>query len=84
MDFIGQKSRCNHRSKKSRGKKGCYIAYNCAVECAKNGEVVISGMALGCDTAAHQGCLSVNGKTIAIVASGLDITHPKENKPLTR
>ena len=50
--------------------------------CAKNGEVVISGMALGCDTAAHQGCLSVNGKTIAIVASGLDITHPKENKPL--
>ena len=27
-------------------------------------------------------CLSVSGKTIAIVASGLDITHPKENKPL--
>lgn len=81
MDLLDRKAVAIVGARKA-GEKGCHIAYNCAVECAKNGEVVISGMALGCDTAAHQGCLSVNGKTIAIVASGLDITHPKENKPL--
>lgn len=39
-------------------------------------------LALGCDAAAHRGCLDAKGGTIAIVASGLDITHPRENKPL--
>lgn len=43
---------------------------------------MVSGLALGCDTAAHRGCLDEGGKTIAIVASGLDICHPKENKAL--
>lgn len=43
---------------------------------------MVSGLALGCDTSAHRGCLAVSGKTIAIVGSGLDITHPRENKPL--
>ena len=37
---------------------------------------------LGCDKAAHEGCLDAGGRTIAIVASGLDIVHPKENAPL--
>lgn len=36
----------------------------------------------GCDTAAHKGCLQASGKTIAVVASGLNITHPKCNKIL--
>ena len=46
--------------------------------------MIVSGLAIGCDKAAHEGCLSVGGKTIAIVASGLDITHPKENVPLQK
>ena len=37
---------------------------------------------MGCDTAAHRGCLDADGQTIAVVASGLDITHPKVNKSL--
>lgn len=44
--------------------------------------MVISGLALGCDTAAHRGCLDAEGQTVAVVASGLDITHPKVNKHL--
>ena len=44
--------------------------------------VVVSGLALGCDAAAHQGCLDAKGRTIAVVATGLDITHPRENKAL--
>lgn len=63
-------------------KEGCDKAYQLGAEYAQNGYVVVSGLALGCDTAAHRGCLDVGGATIAIVGSGLDITHPRENKAL--
>lgn len=43
---------------------------------------IVSGLAIGCDAAAHKGCLSVKGETIAVVASGLDITYPVQNKTL--
>ena len=63
-------------------KEGIDIAYRLANQIGRQGHVVISGLALGCDTAAHRGCLDADGQTIAVVASGLDITHPKVNKPL--
>lgn len=63
-------------------KEGNGKAYQLGKEYAENGYVVISGLALGCDASAHRGCLDAHGSTIAIVASGLDITHPRENKPL--
>lgn len=63
-------------------KEGCDKAYQLGAEFARKGYVVVSGLALGCDTAAHRGCLDVGGATIAIVGSGLDITHPRENKAL--
>ena len=49
---------------------------------AKTDRVVVSGLALGCDAAAHRGCMAGDGGTIAIVATGLDIVHPYENIPL--
>lgn len=63
-------------------KEGNEKAYQLGREYAEKGYVIVSGLALGCDAAAHQGCLDAQGGTIAIVASGLDITHPRENKPL--
>ncbi len=63
-------------------KEGNGKAYQFGKEYAENGYVVVSGLALGCDASAHRGCLDAHGNTIAIVASGLDITHPRENKPL--
>lgn len=63
-------------------KEGNEKAYQLGKEYAEKGYVVVSGLALGCDAAAHHGCLDAQGGTIAIVASGLDITHPRENKPL--
>ena len=63
-------------------KDGLDMAYGLAKQMGEQGHIVISGLALGCDTAAHRGCLDVGGQTIAVVASGLDITHPKVNKSL--
>lgn len=63
-------------------RQGLDAAFSLGVKYASDGKVIISGLAFGCDKAAHEGCLSIGGETIAIVASGLDITHPVENKPL--
>ena len=57
-------------------------AYELGLKYAKNGYVVVSGLALGCDAAAHRGCMAGDTGTIAIVATGLDRVHPHENIPL--
>ncbi|MDY4011234.1 MAG: DNA-processing protein DprA [Fusobacterium gastrosuis] len=41
--------------------------------------VIISGFARGIDSIAHRICIENNGKTIAVVASGLDIVYPSSN-----
>lgn len=67
---------------RSADREGNMKAYRLGTKYAEDGYVVVSGLALGCDTSAHRGCLDANGGTIAIVGNGLDITHPRENKPL--
>lgn len=46
----------------------------------KNGLVIVSGFAIGCDTIAHKTCLETNGKTIAILPSKLGKVYPAENR----
>ncbi|MFO7558184.1 MAG: DNA-processing protein DprA [Desulfobacterales bacterium] len=43
---------------------------------------VVSGMAKGIDTAAHLGALAGDGKTFAILGTGIDVIYPSENKKL--
>ena len=55
-------------------------------EFAKNGYNIVSGLAVGCDAAGHQGALEAGGVTTAFLANGLDweSIYPKENLELAR
>ena len=46
---------------------------------AHEGIVVVSGLAVGCDQAGHEGCLENNGETVAVLAHGLDKVYPAQN-----
>lgn len=49
---------------------------------ARGGASVISGLARGIDTVAHEGALAVDGRTIAVLGSGFDQLYPRENAAL--
>ncbi|MEW6184970.1 MAG: DNA-processing protein DprA [Thermodesulfobacteriota bacterium] len=49
---------------------------------SQQGFTVVSGMARGIDTSAHQGALMAQGRTVAVLGSGLDIIYPPENEKL--
>lgn len=48
----------------------------------ENDYVIVSGLAKGIDGEAHSACLENHGKTIAVVANGLDISYPSSNAGL--
>lgn len=58
----------------------CRFARDLAFALASEGIVVVSGLARGIDTAAHQG--SIDGGTIGAIASGIDVAFPPENAQL--
>ncbi len=65
-------------------KEGYSMAFRLGMKYAQEGNVIVSGLALGCDTAAHRGAVDVKGDTIAVVATGLNLTHPKESMQLQK
>ena len=61
---------------------GTESAKKLSYQLAYAGLTVISGLARGIDTAAHQGALAAKGRTIAVIGSGLSKLYPPENSAL--
>lgn len=62
--------------------EGERAGYYYAEAFASIGVNIVSGLAVGCDTAGHRGALDAGGATTAFLAHGLDIIYPRENNDL--
>ena len=82
--------RMTERDRNAVAVVGSRRASHYATECAKKlsfqmayaGLTVISGLARGIDTAAHQGALAAKGRTLAVIGAGLAHLYPPENAEL--
>ncbi len=62
--------------------RGRHIASQLARGFAERGFTIVSGLARGIDTAAHTGTLDGEGRTLAVLGSGIRVIHPRENAAL--
>jgi len=61
---------------------GSEIARQFSYELSNGGLTIVSGLARGVDAAAHQGCLLAQGKTIAVMGTGIDYIYPRQHTKL--
>ena len=61
---------------------GLEVARSLGRGLAAAGVTVVSGMALGIDSAAHEGALQAGGPTVAVLAGGADIAYPRSKRSL--
>ncbi|MDX1491356.1 MAG: DNA-processing protein DprA [Pseudohongiellaceae bacterium] len=59
-------------------------ALSFAVDLAEQGYSIVSGLAYGVDTYAHQGAINANGTTIAVMGTGADLLYPARNAALAQ
>jgi DNA processing protein len=62
---------------------GLRNAYNFSSYLAQHGLIINSGLALGIDAAAHQGCVDHNCATVAVLGTGMATLYPYRNRKLT-
>ena len=63
---------------------GLDVARMLSSELVQHGYTVISGLALGIDTASHEAALMSGGSTIAVKGCGIDVAYPRQNTTLAR
>ena len=63
-------------------KTGLQNSYDFSALLANHGFAVTSGLAIGIDGAAHRGALSVAGKSIGVMATGIDSIYPRQHRSL--
>jgi len=63
---------------------GTQNAYNFSNHLARSGFSIVSGLAQGIDTAAHEGALDAGAMTIAFLGHGIDKIYPAENRDLAQ
>ncbi|MGH8011231.1 MAG: DNA-processing protein DprA [Candidatus Binataceae bacterium] len=61
---------------------GRRMASRLGLELAAKGFTVVSGLARGIDSEAHQGALDADGRTVAVLGCGIDVIYPPENRKL--
>ena len=61
---------------------GREAAYRVTYDLASSSVTIVSGLARGIDAVAHRAALEAGGRTIAVVASGIDTTYPREHANL--
>lgn len=67
---------------RSASPRGRSLAFALGRDLARAGVAVVSGLARGIDTAAHEGALAGGGRTVAVQGRGLDGVYPAENDAL--
>lgn len=65
-------------------KEARFLALEWAAKLARTGWVIVSGLALGLDRAAHCGALAADGATIAVLGSGVLNVYPRSNRELAQ
>jgi len=63
---------------------GRWITEKMSQEIARQGVTIVSGMARGIDSVAHGGAIAAEGRTLAVLGSGIDVIYPPENRTLYR
>lgn len=61
---------------------GATVARRSAASASAAGFVIVSGLAHGCDTFGHEGCLEADGTGVVVLAQGLDRVYPAANRQL--
>lgn len=65
-------------------KYGAKVCKDLSYNLAKRNIITVSGLAKGIDGYCHKGTICAKGRTIAVVAHGLDMIYPKENRELAK